>query len=77
MEHTFPKGCILLSHLCNRLSVESTHALLCLRVWSSLDYVKDSDVRAETLQPVIEEEESLDELNMDGMPLLFRSLCYY
>jgi hypothetical protein len=26
--------------------------------------VKDSDVRAETLQPVIEEEESLDELKV-------------
>ena len=62
MEHTFSKGCILLSHLRNRLSVESTRALICLGVWSSLGYVKDSDIRAETLQPVIEGEETLDEL---------------
>jgi hypothetical protein len=62
VERTFSKGRILLSHLRNRLSVESTRALICLGVWSSLGYVKDSDIRAETLQPVIEGEETLDEL---------------
>jgi len=65
VERTFSKGRILLSHLRNRLSVESTRALLCLGVWSKLGYVRDSDVKAETLQPVIEGEESLDELK-DG-----------
>lgn len=62
MERTFSKGRILLSHLRNRLSVESTRALICLGVWSLLGYVRDSDVRAETLRPVIVDEESLDEL---------------
>ena len=65
MERTFSKGRILLSHLRNRLSAESTRALICLRVWSKLGYVRDSDVRAETLQPVIEGEETSDEL-IDG-----------
>jgi hypothetical protein len=45
--------------------VESTRALLCLGVWSAMGYVRDSDVRAETLQPIIDEEETLDELK-DG-----------
>ena len=65
VERTFSKGHILLSHLRNRLSVESTCALLCLGEWSLLGYVRDSDVKAETLQPPIEGEESLDELE-DG-----------
>lgn len=65
VERTFSKGRILLSHLRNRLSVESTRALLCLGEWSLLGYVRDSDVKAETLQPPIEGEESLDELE-DG-----------
>lgn len=65
MERTFSKGHILLSHLRNRLSAESTRALICLGVWSKLGYVRDSDVRAETLQPVIEGEETSDEL-IDG-----------
>jgi hypothetical protein len=62
VERIFSKGRILLSHLRNRLSVESTRALICLGVWSSSGYVRDSDVKAETLQPVIEEEERIDEL---------------
>ena len=65
VERTFSKGRILLSHLRNRLSVESTRALLCLGVWSAMGYVRDSDVRVETLQPIIDEEETLDELK-DG-----------
>jgi hypothetical protein len=60
----FSKGCILLSHLRNRLSVESMCALICLGVWSKQGYVKDSDVRAETLQAVVEGAETLDELKI-------------
>jgi hypothetical protein len=63
VERTFSKGHILLLHLHNCLSVESTHSLLCLGEWSLLGYVRDSNVKAETLQPPIEGgEESLDEL---------------
>jgi hypothetical protein len=62
VERTFSKGRILLSHLHNRLSVESTHALICLGVWSLLGYVRDSDVKAETLRPAVEGEETTDEL---------------
>jgi hypothetical protein len=73
VERTFSKGRILLSHLRNRLSVESMRALICLGVWSSLGYVRDSDVRAETLQPAIEREETLDELRNGWDAITFTS----
>ena len=42
----FSKGQILLSHLHARLSVQSSHALMCVGEWSWMGFVKDSDVRA-------------------------------
>jgi hypothetical protein len=46
MEHVFSQGQLLLLHVHSHLSIQSTHALLCLGTWSALDLVKDSDVRA-------------------------------
>ena len=46
VERVFSQGRIVLSHLCSRLSVQSTRALLCLGVWSRLGYVSDIDIRA-------------------------------
>jgi hypothetical protein len=71
VECTFSKGCILLSHLRNRLSVESTRALICLGTWSSLGYVRDSDMKAETLRPVIDEEETINELESGWDDILY------
>ncbi|KAF8805652.1 hypothetical protein BYT27DRAFT_7061588, partial [Phlegmacium glaucopus] len=51
VEHVFSKGQILLLHLCSCLSVQSTHALMCLGVWSLMGYVDDSDVKAVTILP--------------------------
>ncbi|KIM50708.1 hypothetical protein SCLCIDRAFT_58109, partial [Scleroderma citrinum Foug A] len=45
VECLFSKGCILLPHLCNRLSAQSTHALLCLGSWSQLGFVKNEDIK--------------------------------
>ena len=42
----FSQGRLLLSHIHSRLSVQSTHVLMCLGVWSLLGFVKDSDVKA-------------------------------
>ena len=42
----FSQGRLLLSHMRSCLSIQSMHALLCLGKWSTLDLVKDSDVRA-------------------------------
>ncbi|KAJ7830531.1 hypothetical protein B0H13DRAFT_1655083, partial [Mycena leptocephala] len=39
----------LLSHVRNRLSAQSTCALMCLGTWSLLGFVKDADVEAETI----------------------------
>lgn len=58
VERVFSKGRILLSHLRNRLSVQSTRALLCVGTWSRMGFVSDRDVRASVILPEVEEEES-------------------
>ncbi len=44
VERVFSKGRLLLSHVRNGLSVQSTCALLCLGAWSKMGLVKDEDV---------------------------------
>ena len=44
VEHVFSKGRIILSHVQNGLSIQSTHGLLCLGAWSALGLVEDEDV---------------------------------
>ena len=44
VERVFSKGRLLLSHVRNGLSVQSTRALLCLGAWSKMGLVKDEDV---------------------------------
>ena len=51
IERVFSKGRLLLSHVRNRLSVESTRALLCLGAWSRLGFVNSSDIKEATLLP--------------------------
>ena len=48
VERLFSCGRLLLSHVRSRLSVQSTHTLLCLGMWSKLDLVKDTDVKRVT-----------------------------
>ena len=51
-----------MSHVRNRLSSQSTCALLCLGNWSILGYIKDKDILAVTVLPeVVGEEEELEE----------------
>jgi hypothetical protein len=61
VERTFSQGRLLLSHVRNRLSVQSTRALLCLGVWSLMGYVKDKDIKLATVLPEVDEEEDLVE----------------
>ena len=62
VERVFSQGRIVLSHVRNRLSSESTQALMCLGNWSLLGFVKDKDIYAVTVQPEVEgEEEELPE----------------
>lgn len=60
VERVFSKGRILLSHIRNRLSVQSTRALLCLGTWSLMGFVQDSDVKAGVILPEVEEENEND-----------------
>ncbi len=57
VERVFSKGRLLLPHVRNRLSVQSTRALMCLGVWSKLGYVEDEDVKSVTVQAELEGEE--------------------
>jgi hypothetical protein len=62
VERVFSQGRIILSHLRNRLSVQSTRALMCLGEWSLLGFVKDQDIFAITVHAELEgEEEELAE----------------
>ena len=45
VEWLFSHGHLLLSHVHSCLSVQSTHTLLCLRMWSELNLIMDEDVR--------------------------------
>ena len=47
----------LLSHVCNRLMVDSTLALLCLGTWSKLGYVNKEDLLAAAMLPEVKEGE--------------------
>ena len=44
VERVFSRGRLVLPHVRNRLSAQSTRALLCLGDWSLLGLVKNSDV---------------------------------
>lgn len=61
IECVFSQGRIILSHIRNRLSAESTRALLCLWNWSLLGYVKDKDITAVTVLPELVAEEELEQ----------------
>jgi hypothetical protein len=45
--------------VCNRLSFQSTHALLCVGTWSTLGMIKDSDIKAALGEEVTGEEDDL------------------
>jgi hypothetical protein len=50
-ERVFSQGRVLLSHVRNSLSAQSTRALMCVGNWSLLGYIKDSDIQAVTTLP--------------------------
>jgi hypothetical protein len=62
VERVFSQGRLILSHVRNRLSAESTRALMCLGVWSRLGYVHDSDVKAVAIQADLKDGEDEPEL---------------
>ena len=50
VEHIFSRGRLLLSHTRNRMTAQTTRAVICLGAWSRLGLVKDDDVKAVTAQ---------------------------
>jgi hypothetical protein len=46
VEHVFHKGRLLMSHIRNRLSAQSTCTLLCLSAWSKAGFVQSTDLLA-------------------------------
>jgi hypothetical protein len=57
VERVFSKGRLVLSHVRNRLSAQTTCTLLCLGAWSLLGYVLSNDVLSVTCLPDLEEGE--------------------
>ena len=55
VERVFSKGHLVLSHVRNQLSVESTHSLLCLGAWSKLGFINEADIKAITNLPDVKE----------------------
>ncbi|KIM60410.1 hypothetical protein SCLCIDRAFT_124235 [Scleroderma citrinum Foug A] len=62
VERLFSSGHLLLSHVHSGLSAQTTHALLCLGLWSPLNLIKTSDVeKVVALPEVIGEDKELDD----------------
>ena len=56
VECVFSRSRILLSHVRNRSSAQTTQALMCLGAWSLMGYIKDNDIKAVTVVPEVEGE---------------------
>lgn len=50
VERVFSRGRLVLSHVRNRLTAQSTRASLCVGDWSGHGWIKDSDVLEETIK---------------------------
>ena len=67
VERVFSKGRLVLSHVRNGLSVQSTRALLCLGAWSRMGLVKDKDVMEAVRLPDINGVEAELDDNWDNV----------
>ena len=57
VERVFSRGRLVISHVRNCLSAQSTRALLCLGYWSKLDFVKMDDLKAAASLPDAQKDE--------------------
>jgi hypothetical protein len=67
VEHVFSKGRLVLSHVWNVLSVQSTCILMCLRAWSKLGLVKDRDVMEAAKLPDVNGSEAILDSGWDDI----------
>jgi hypothetical protein len=58
VERVFSKGRLIISHVRNRLSAQSTRALMCLNYWSKLGFVKLEDLKAGASLPDVKADET-------------------
>ena len=58
VERVFSKGRLVISHVRNRLSAQSTRALLCLGYWSKLGFVGLEDLKVGASLPDAKDEET-------------------
>ena len=58
MERVFSKGRLIISHIRNRLSAQSTRAIMCLNYWSKLGFVKSDDLKAGASLPDVKGDET-------------------
>jgi hypothetical protein len=65
VECVFSQGRLLLSHVCNSLSSQSTRALMCLGNWSKLGLVKNKDIYAVTMLAEVDGDEEVLEDGWD------------
>ncbi|KAF5367541.1 hypothetical protein D9758_003818 [Tetrapyrgos nigripes] len=68
VERVFSRGCFLLPYIRNRLSADSTRALICLGQWSLMGLIHDEDVLAVAKLPEVEDpEQEAEDIEMpDG-----------
>jgi hypothetical protein len=71
VERLFSQGRLILSHVRNRLSAQTTRAVLCVGQWSALDLVKTEDVMAIGSLPDVKDgepalEEGWDKISNEG-----------
>lgn len=67
VEHVFSWGRLVLSHIWNHLSAQSTWALLYFGNWSLLGYVKDKDITTVTVLPEVVGDEGELEAGWDSL----------
>lgn len=75
VERLFSQGRLVLSHVRNRLSAQTTRAVLCVGHWSALDLVKTEDVMAIGSLPDAKDgepalEEGWDKISNEGTQVL-------
>jgi hypothetical protein len=61
VERVFSKGRLIISHIRNRLTAQSTRALMCLGYWSKLGFVTLEDLKAGASLPDVKEGETWSE----------------
>lgn len=61
VERVFSKGRLILSHVRNRLSVDTTRALMCLGNWSKQGQVSDDVLKAASKLPDVQNTDAVGE----------------